>query len=150
MQKHPLFFLVFIVFLGLACNTTKKAKDKEEAAVEAPEPYAPTLHDIWVLETLDGQLVDRSKPRPLLELYPGENRISGTGGCNDFFGQMTAKGWDISFQNIGTTKIFCQELMDTEHRFLKQLAMVNSYQIKDLKLILMMDKEAKLILKKVD
>ena len=52
--------------------------------------------------------------------------------------------------DIGTTKIFCQELMDTEHRFLKQLAMVNSYQIKDLKLILMMDKEAKLILKKVD
>ncbi len=150
MQKHPLFFLVFLVFLGLACNTTKKAKDKEETAVEAPEPYAPTLHDIWVLETLDGQLVDRSKPRPLLELYPGENRISGTGGCNDFFGQMTAKGWDISFQNIGTTKMFCQELMDTEHRFLKQLAMVNSYQIKDLKLILMMDKEAKLILKKVD
>ena len=141
-----LLLLVTLIVVGLACNTGKKGTETPEA----PDPYAPTLHDIWVLETMDGKAVDREKPRPRLELFPEEGRIAGTGGCNQLFGQMEASGWQINFQDIGTTKMYCRELMETESRFLQLLQEADSYRIKELKLILLSGEETTLVFQKVD
>ncbi|MEL6972374.1 MAG: META domain-containing protein [Bacteroidota bacterium] len=143
--------LIVLVVVGIACNTSKNGTDKPaEEVPAAPDPYAPNLHDIWVLETMDGEVISREFSRPRLELYPGEGRISGTGGCNDLFGQMEALGWEITFRNIGTTKMFCRELMDTERRFLEALGEVDHYRIKDLKLILLTGDKTTLVLQKID
>ncbi|MEL6836043.1 MAG: META domain-containing protein [Bacteroidota bacterium] len=151
MQNVLLLALAALILVTIACNTSKKGTDtpKEEGPA-APDPYAPNLHDIWVLETMDGEVISREFSRPRLELYPDEGRISGTGGCNDLFGQMEALGWEITFRNIGTTKMFCRELMDTERRFLEALGEVDYYRIKDLKLILLTGDKATLVLQKID
>lgn len=149
MQNLLILLLAVLTVTIFACNTSKKGDGKEELPA-APDPYAPTLHDIWVLETMDGKAVDRSKPRPQLELFPEEGRIGGTGGCNQFFGQMEALGWEITFRNVGTTKMFCRDLMETETGFLKALDEVDHYQIKELKLILLQGDDVRLILQKVD
>lgn len=149
-MQYLLFLLLAVALVvGVACNTNKKttSSDNEEPA---PDPYLQTLHDIWVLETMDGKAVDRTQRRPQLELFPGEGRISGNGGCNQMFGQMEAAGWQITFREIGTTKMFCRDLMETESRFLELLGEVEEYRIKNLKLILLKDDKPQLILQKVD
>lgn len=151
MQNLLLLLLAIVALTVLACNTSKNGNGKDgEETPEAPDPYAPTLHDIWVLETMDGNDLDRSVKRPQLELFPEKGTIGGTGGCNKLFGQMEALGWEITFRNIGTTKMFCPDLMDTESSFLKALEAVDHYQIRDLKLILLEGEDVRLILQKVD
>ena len=151
MQNLLLALLVIIVIIGVACNSSKKTTGNgENPTPEAPDPYAPTLHDIWVLETMDGQALDRGKKRPQIELFPGEGRVSGNGGCNQMFGQMEASGWQIAFSNLGTTKMFCRDMMETESQFLQLLGEVDQYRIKELKLILLKDDEPRLIFQKVD
>lgn len=151
MQNLLLLLLAIVIITAFACNTSKKGNGNDNGDTpEAPDPYAPTLHDIWVLETMDGKAVDRTVKRPQLELFPEKGTIGGTGGCNQLFGQMEALGWEITFRNIGTTKMFCRGLMETESAFLKALEEVDHYQIKNLKLILLQGDEARLILQKVD
>ena len=146
-----LLVLAVLVVVGIACNTSKKGTESPiEETPAAPDPYAPNLHDIWVLESMDGEILSRDYSRPRLEIYPEEGRIAGTGGCNDLFGQMEALGWEITFRNIGTTKMFCRELMDTERRFLQALSEVDHYRVKDLKLILLTGDKTTLVMQKVD
>lgn len=38
-----------------------------------------------------------------------ENRVSGNTGCNSFFGNYKIEGEYISFTQVGTTKMFCNE-----------------------------------------
>ncbi len=120
--------------------------------VEVLDKKAPEwigLHDIWVLESIEGTPVTVAE-RPRLELFPGEERIQGFAGCNQFFGKMKASAQSIQFSGIGSTKMFCTGKMEMESQLLSNLAKADTYLIKNLQLILLKGKQQLMVLRKVD
>lgn len=149
MQKFFFLLLMASILVLVACKA-KKTVTEVSPEDSVFEPLDQRLHDIWVLTTMNGTELDRNKARPRLELFPGEGRIAGSGGCNELFGQMDGMGKEIVFRSVGTTKMFCRDLMQMENEFLSQLQSVNKYRIKDLKLHLFDGKKEVLIFQKVD
>ncbi|GJM34700.1 MAG: hypothetical protein DHS20C18_37010 [Saprospiraceae bacterium] len=107
------------------------------------------LHDIWALESLNGKTVDVTE-RPRLELFPGEERIGGFAGCNQFFGKMKLDGQKVDFSGIGSTRMFCDGKMDLESQFLSALDATDQYVIKNLQLTLSQGNQQLMVLRKVD
>lgn len=149
MQNFLLLLLLAGVLILVACKA-KKTATEVDTDNSAFTPLDERLHDIWVLTTINGEELDHTKPRPRLELYPGEGRITGSGGCNELFGQMDGMGKEITFRNVGTTKMFCRDLMELENNFLTLLQQTQTYRIKDLKLYLFEGKKEILVFQKVD
>ncbi|WP_052331335.1 META domain-containing protein [Lewinella cohaerens] len=149
-MKNFLFLLLLAGVLILVACKAQKAATEVNPEDSKFAPLDVRLHDIWVLTTINGKELDRTKPRPRLELYPSEGRITGSGGCNELFGQMDGMGKEITFRNVGTTKMFCRDLMELENNFLTLLQQAQTYRIKDLKLYLSEGKKEILIFQKVD
>jgi len=81
----------------------------------------------WVLEALD-----RGRPVPEgveIGLAFDGDKVTGTGGCNRYFGTVSSEGpGNLSFGGMGTTMMACPEpAMESEQRYLKTLAGASSY-----------------------
>lgn len=83
----------------------------------------------WVLVTLGGQA-------PLPDTAPSAefstDQISGSTGCNSYFGTYTVNGSELSIGDVASTEMWCMEpegVMDQEQAFLAVLASVASYRL---------------------
>lgn len=83
----------------------------------------------WVLLALNGQ-------PPLAGTTPtaefSESEISGSTGCNHYFGSYEATGSDLTISEVGMTEMYCMEpagVMEQEQAFLSVLASVTSYRL---------------------
>ncbi len=140
-----------IVIFSFGCNTTKTTKaDGEMPEKDESSTWNPQLHDIWVLTMINGKQLDKNSSRPLLELFPGDNKMSGNGGCNSLFGTIEAKAESIHFSDIGSTKMFCKDEMPLEREFTQTLVKVDHYLVRNLQLVLYAGKETAMIFQKVD
>lgn len=140
-----------LILLAFACNTTKnKSTETTVPEKEDATTWNTQLHDIWVLTMINGKQLDKNSSRPLLELFPGDNKMGGNGGCNRLFGTLEAKAESIHFSGIGSTKMFCKEQMPMEREFTQTLAQVDRYLIRNLQLVLYKGKETAMIFQKVD
>lgn len=54
--------------------------------------------------------------------------ISGNGGCNNIGGKIKVLNEQIKFENIFSTKMFCEN-MSQEDLFLENLSKANKYKI---------------------
>lgn len=75
------------------------------------------------------QLADNVKGKiPTLNVQEG--KITGTGGCNNYFGELTTEPGTGSFaaSKIGSTKMACGD-METETSFFNMLSKVNKYRV---------------------
>ncbi|MDF0720683.1 MULTISPECIES: META domain-containing protein [Chryseobacterium group] len=75
------------------------------------------------------QLADNVKGKiPTLNVQEG--RITGTGGCNNYFGELATEPGTGTFAatKIGSTKMAC-EAMETETSFFNMLSKVNKYRV---------------------
>ncbi len=86
----------------------------------------------WMLETLDNKQVEaKEKPGTPFLLFDGaEMRISGLAGCNRFFGTYAAKNGELTFSQMGSTRLACPEETG-EAAFFKMLENTDNYLIKD-------------------
>lgn len=152
MSKFFFILLALGIVTWLACDTTKKKSDDEATDSISIEDkvWDNRLHDIWVLTHLHSQSFEAADKRPQLELFPGDNKIGGNGGCNQFFGQMKADAKTIEFTQIGTTKKYCADVMDTEQEFIKELERAERYLIRDGKLYIFWGDQSTLVFQKVD
>ena len=65
----------------------------------------------------------------------------GNGSCNNFGSSPTITGNDVSFKNIFSTKMYCEQVQQIENKFLGSLGKVTRYEIKDKTLFLYGDKD---------
>jgi len=110
------------------------------------------LHDIWVLEELNGKkvsLADFGKEIPNLEINSSTNKFMGFAGCNRMNGTIFFEKELLRFSNIITTRMTCVN-NNKETEFLKALQSTTNYKVENLKLILSNPEGNKLIFKKVD
>ena len=75
---------------------------------------------------------------PTLEFDESTNRIFGFAGCNRFFGSYKREGNSITFSQLGSTKMMCNEEANTiENTFLNILNETNQIAIEDGNVILL-------------
>jgi len=110
------------------------------------------LHDIWVLEQLNGKkvsLADFTKELPNLEINSSTNKFMGFAGCNSMNGTIFFERGLLRFTNIITTRMFCGG-NNKENEFLKALQSTTNYKVENLRLILTNPAGELLVFKKVD
>jgi len=110
------------------------------------------LHDIWVLEKLNGKMVsttDFIKELPNLEINSATNNFMGFAGCNRMNGTIFFERGLLRFTNIITTRMGCPGT-NKEPEFLKALQSTTSYKVENMKLILSNPSGEKLVFTKVD
>ncbi|MDR7209245.1 META domain-containing protein [Flavobacterium piscis] len=110
------------------------------------------LHDIWVLEKLNGYSVfitDFQKELPRIEVHAEENKFMGFGGCNSISGRIFYEKDLLRFTNIISTLMACTK-NNKEDEFIKTLQSATTYSIKDNRLLLSNPSGKLLVFKKVD
>lgn len=132
----------------------KKNKTTEFEKIKGCEQYITDyrLHDIWVLEELNGKKISKenfTKELPMLEMYANSNKFIGFSGCNNMNGALFFEKDKLRFINIATTKIMCEN-SNLEGEFLTSLQGITSYSFGENSLILSNPFGKKMILKKID
>lgn len=79
------------------------------------------LHDLWVLESLNGKQMDSKTKAPNLEFNLVENKLYGFGGCNRINGDIEMTNDSIKIGNAISTMMACPNL-DTEKMFLDAIS----------------------------
>ena len=110
------------------------------------------LHDIWVLEELNGYKVfasDFQKEMPRIEINSTENRFSGYGGCNAISGQIFYEKDVLRFTRVLSTLMACPQ-GNKESEFTKALQSTTTYSIGNNQLVLLNPSGKLAVFKKVD
>lgn len=129
-------------------------ENKEKLSLEGCGSYITDyrLHDIWVLEKLNGKKIDTTdfnREFPSMEINAGANAFSGFAGCNRMNGNLFFEPKKLHFTNIITTKMACGP-NNKEIDFLKALNNITTYKIENNRLWLSNPNETLLIFKKID
>jgi len=112
----------------------------------------PRLHDIWVLEKMNGRkvsLADFDTEVPNFEINTNTNQFMGFAGCNRMNGFVFFEYELLRFANTITTRMACRP-NNKENEFLKALQSTTSYTIENLRLTLKNQSGVELVFKKVD
>ncbi|MCP2028992.1 heat shock protein HslJ [Flavobacterium sp. HSC-32F16] len=110
------------------------------------------LHDIWVLEELNGFKVfvtDFQREFPRIEINSSENRFSGYGGCNAISGSIFYEKDLLRFSKVVSTLMACAP-GNKEGEFTKALQSTTAYSIENNRLTLSNPSAKILVFKKVD
>lgn len=75
-----------------------------------------------------------------LSFSAADTMVSGRTNCNRFFGKYELKGRDLSFENLGMTRMACPD-MQYEDAFVRMLDEVDRYEISGTTLKLYDDKK---------
>lgn len=94
------------------------------AACASSAPGAPLSDSRWNAASVTGQPV--SGPAPTIEFAAG--RVSGTGGCNRYFGEYDANADAIVISGLGHTEMACDpNVMRQEAAFFAALQGARSF-----------------------
>jgi heat shock protein HslJ len=84
----------------------------------------------WLALDIDGTPV-KNKTESTIS-FEDATRVTGSGGCNRFFGTAKLSGEALEVGPLGTTRMACPEtIMNQENRFLKALESVRRYRVDD-------------------
>jgi len=121
-----------IMALGLCgCKTSQKAAESNNS---------PLVGTQWQLESINNQSGIPFATQPYI-IFNEDGSLSGSLGCNTFFGTYYQKKQKMTIDFSGATKKLCTE-MATETAFLKGLkAGISNYDITDSTLILYAGKD---------
>jgi heat shock protein HslJ len=111
----------------------------------------PLLHDIWALESIEGEkiIIDETvKNLPVLEIYNKEERVHGNTSCNTINGKIKVDESEIKIYDMVITEMACPG--NLEQRFLSTLDKVTNYKIEKMRLYLFDDNNELLVFKKID
>ena len=121
-MKYITIFLT--AFLLKSCGNTKDVTVMQDTKEEQP------------IENITGQYLvtklgvnDNLSHVPTLKFDKRTNGVSGFAGCNRFFGTYKKEGNSITFSQLGSTKMMCQEdANQIENKFLSALNEANQIE----------------------
>jgi heat shock protein HslJ len=125
------------VLLLFSCDETKKVIDVA-GNVQLAGNYAIT--------SIGGEMVMENAPTITFIVY--DKSVKGNTGCNSFFGNYSLDLYALSFSDIGSTEMACDEpIMTNENLFLQALRNTGSYAIEDNVLTLYSKNDRSILLK---
>lgn len=110
------------------------------------------LHDIWVLEKMNGENVSLNKfakQLPYIEINSTDGTFMGYTGCNRMNGKLFFEKGLLRFTNITTTEMACDS-QNRESELLHSLQSSTTYQVANMRLTLTNPSGIELVFKKVD
>jgi len=128
--------IVVAALLISACDGTKKTIDG-----------AGNVHlsGAYRISSISNKAV--SENVPTINFIALEKTIHGNTGCNSFFGNYTIDHSALSFNDIRSTEIACEQaIMDVENAFLQALRNTGSYDIENSVLTLYSKNDRSIIL----
>ncbi len=112
-----LYLLLFLVSLS-ACSAMQ------------PNSDLPKLGESnWKLIAIEQKPVNYGD-RAFIKFDEKENKISGKAACNSFSSEYEMIGQKITFTGIGSTKMYCEGIMDDENQIITQLQKTTRYEVK--------------------
>lgn len=108
------------------------------------------LHDIWVVQALEGKPLKGLTNFPRMEMMPEEGRMLGFTACNDVSARLKVAPNRIAFSEVSYTEKLCPDVQDIESQFLKALDRIDRYEVKNLELFLFAGEVELMKLRKVD
>jgi heat shock protein HslJ len=112
------------------------------SAKETTKSTTPLFNTKWSLKTIysDGK-EEPVNTKAFIRFDQEKGSAGGNGSCNSFGSSTTVNGNEVSFKNIFSTKMYCEQVQQIENKFLGSLEKVARYEIKDKSLFLYKDKE---------
>lgn len=129
MKNTFLYFLCTSIILSSACSSSKNSKNKTIAGYT------------WELEYLKDSKVAFEElypdKKPQISFNAETKTVSGNDGCNGYSAPYTLKGNSLYFGEPGpSTLMYCGE---GSSAFRETIKKINSYKIKEDKLVLLTD-----------
>jgi heat shock protein HslJ len=119
-----------LLFIAL-CIVVVACSVQKNSAVLAQIP----VEGAWTLQTLNGSTISTLKRPITISFSEADKRVTGYAGCNQYFSSYTLNGSSIRFTAPGRTKMYCNETMDLEEKFILTLADVEVIKSEPNKLI---------------
>ncbi len=92
----------------------------------------PVLDGEWtIVQYNDGQGALVAIDDASAQLTIADGALSGTAGCNRFFGSLTQDAGTITVSQLGSTEMYCEGLMDREAAVLASLQASTQVQAQD-------------------
>jgi putative lipoprotein len=105
-------------------------------AVKTPTPAGALQGTEWLAQQIDGRSV-LDIVQSTLSIEAG-GRISGSAGCNRFFGTASVQDGVLSVGPLGTTRMACMpDQMDQEKSFLDAIAQTRAFHVEGNRLVLL-------------
>jgi heat shock protein HslJ len=82
----------------------------------------------WGLIEMNGEAIQEDVE---ITIAFSEGQISGQSACNRYFAGYTQEGTALTFDQAGSSNMFCEGLMDLEGDYLQTLSEVKSFELKD-------------------
>jgi len=102
----------------------------------------PLYNTKWSLKKIHGNSNEEMvNTKAFIRFDKEKGSAGGNGSCNSFGSSSTINGNEVSFKNVFSTKMYCEQVQQIENKFLGNLEKVTRYEIKDKSLLLYKDKE---------
>jgi len=131
---------MFLLFFAEGCAVSN--------AQQSHEPCQEQLYEtLWQLTTIDNDTIELKHPATIR--FEKGGRISGFGGCNNYFGKSELTSTSISFGPIGSTRKYCMGAPgEVERRFFAVLQGTKWWNFDDEGHLQIFDDEHRLIFSK--
>jgi heat shock protein HslJ len=126
-----IFTCIGIVLLASSCKTSK----------ETMKTATPFFDTKWSLRKIfNGDKEETINTKAFIRFDQSKGSAGGNGSCNSFGSTASVNGNEVSFKNIFSTKMYCEQVQQIESKYFKQLQNVNRFEIKEKDLTLYHDK----------
>lgn len=130
MVKRVLAVMVAVSGMTLAgCNSGGMTSPDDTSKDSATGAVAALVGPTWRLVTLEGaKVVDGTQPTAE---FTSDSRVSGSAGCNRYFGPAEAQTGKLSVGLLASTMMACQAdgVMPQEQRYLAALQAATSFSV---------------------
>lgn len=119
-MKKVIILLTSVLLLS-SCDETKKVIDTAGQV---------QLSGSYTVQTINGNLIDENNPT--LSFNVLDKGVNGTTGCNRYFGSYSLDLYALSFSELASTEMACEEpIMTIEWDFMKALDQTGSYALSE-------------------
>lgn len=125
--------LIFIIAVGVGAymlleenRDTAQVVDTDESSNDEISPALHSASWVWIrTERADGSIIEAPAGKFVLS-FDGERASSST-DCNSMSASYVIDGEVLSFGPIGSTKMYCEDSVETEYA--RDIALATSYVI---------------------
>jgi heat shock protein HslJ len=91
----------------------------------------PLLNTQWRLTQLGGEVIGNPAGERAVTflLQPSSTNLVGFSGCNRMFGRYALNGATLKFDGLGGTRMYCEDRMPLEQRYLAMFSQVARWEI---------------------
>lgn len=126
-----LFTCIGFVLIATSCKTSK----------ETMNASTPLYDTRWALKKIyDNGKEEDVNTKAFIRFDKEKGSAGGNGSCNSFGSTASVNRNEVSFKNIFSTKMYCDEVQQIENKYLKKLENANRFEIVDSSLVLYRDK----------